>query len=117
MAVAVEPLIAALKAAIVLEVRPSSNAAYLEATLSREQLARCRELLIQQLGIPAKEFWRLAFFDRPTARVVDRLGGIRMNQCLFLSRVDGRSAVYATLWPWSSDPARITLKVGVVVVE
>ena len=116
MAVTIEPLIAALKAGVPFsEVRPSSNATYLEATLSREQLARCSELLVQHFGAPTKKFGQLALFGGKTARVVKRVGGIRMGQCLFLSRIDGQSAVYATLWPWSSDPARITLKVGVVV--
>ncbi|MBI4341028.1 MAG: hypothetical protein HY598_01955 [Candidatus Omnitrophica bacterium] len=115
MPAAVEAVIAALKAAVPLEMRPVSNAAYLEATLSRQQLPRCRELLQQHFGAPVKEFGRPALWMGWRRRFVKRLGGIRFNQCLFLDAQEDHSAVYATLWPWSSDPKRITLKVGVVV--
>lgn len=115
MVLAIEPVIATLRAAVPFqEVRSSSTATYLEAALSRQELARCQDLLAQHFGEPVKAFGKPAKFDRPTAKVVDGLGGVRKDQCLFLSRLDDRLMAYAALWPWASDPTRVTLKVGVV---
>lgn len=117
MAVAVGSLIAALKEAIPLQVRPTPEAKeYLEGVLLRQDLARCQHLFSGALGPAVKACGEAVSFDARTRRIVETLGGIRSEQCLFLSPVDANEVVYATLWPWSSDPTRITLKVGVVRV-
>ena len=118
MAVDVGPLIAALKQAIPLELRSTPNPSeYLEGVLSRQDLKACYELLVRHFGAAAKEFGKPAAFTGAAARGVERVGGIETNQCLFLSITDERSAVYAALWPWQSDPMRVTLKVGIVPVS
>ncbi len=106
-------LIAALQPGIPMTVRsapPSGD--YLEGVLSRPDLARCYELLVQQLGPPAKDFGQPVAFAKDLQRIVNDLGGIRGDQCLFLKSLEGRQTVYAALWPWASDPRRITLKIG-----
>lgn len=117
MAVEITPLIAALKQAVPLELRSAPDAPeYLEGVLARQHLKPCHELLVQHFGAAAKDFGKRAAFAGAAAKCVERVGGIQTNQCLFLSMRDGRSAVYAALWPWSSDPMRVTLKVGIVAV-
>ena len=109
----VTPLVAALRQAIPMEIRsapPSGDA--LEGVLARPDLSRCYDVLVQQLGPPAKEFAQPAAFPKEIQRVVNDLGGIRPEQCLFLKQAEDRRIVYAALWPWASDPRRITLKVG-----
>ena len=109
----IQPLIAALQQSIPMEVRaapPSGD--YLEGVLSRPDLSRCYELLVQHLGPPAKEFAQPAKFSKEVQRLVNDLGGMRADQCLLLKSVDGKQTIYAALWPWASDPRRITLKVG-----
>ena len=40
-----------------------------------------------------------------------------LDQCLYLKPCDGEQAVYAALWPWASDPRRVTLKVGTLALK
>jgi hypothetical protein len=107
------PLVRALQGGVpLLETRsapPSGDA--LEGVLHRQELQRCYELLKEALGPPAKEFGAQVRFDRPAQQVVDALGGIRKDQCLFL-KPDGDQVAYAALWPWASDAQRVTLRVG-----
>jgi len=110
----VGPLIAALTKTISLEVRSASASdERLEAVLSRPNLQRCYGLLTEALGPPAKEFGKAATFEPDMQRVVEQLGGIRTDQCLFLKPAGAQRVAYAALWPWASDPTRVTLKVGV----
>ena len=118
MAMAVGALIAALKEAVSLQVRSTpAPEEYLEGVLGRQDLARCHDLLRGALGPAVKAFSQAVTFDAKTSRIVKTLGGIRADQCLFLSPVDAQAVVYAALWPWASDPSRVTLKVGVVKME
>jgi hypothetical protein len=40
------------------------------------------------------------------------MGGLRKGQSFFY-RLEGHQVIYAALWPWESDPTKITLKSGV----
>jgi len=107
------PLIAALKQAIPMEVRAApATGEYLEGVLSRPDLPRCCDLLVQHLGSSVKEFAQPAKFSKEIQRLVNDLGGVRVEQSLFLKTVEGSQTIYAALWPWASNPLRITLKVG-----
>lgn len=115
MAVTVETLVGALQAVPLLERRsPAEKTDYLEGVISRQELKRCYELLMQQFGSATKEFGQPAKFDRVTTQLVERIGGIWNDQCLFFSAIDGKKAVYAALWPWNSDPTKVTLKAGAI---
>ena len=108
----IEPLIVALKQAIPMLVRSApSTGNYLEGVLSRQDLQRCYALLSEAFGPPAKDFGKPAMFEPAIYKVVQGLGGVRAEQCLFL-KLDGSQMAYAALWPWASDPVRITLKIG-----
>ena len=107
------PLLSALRQGIPMVVRkqrPSGD--YLEGVLAHHDLARCCELLRGTLGEPAKEFGKDAKLDRAVQKAIGAIGGIRTEQCLFLAQPEPQRMVYATLWPWASDPAQITLKIG-----
>ncbi len=115
MAAAIGQVIAALRAEIPIELRSAPESGeYLEGVLLREDLSRCQVLLAGHLGGPVKDFGVVAKLDRATAKTIEKLGGVWTNQCLFLSRLEAQSAIYAMLWPWGSDASRITLKVGIV---
>ncbi len=113
----VKPLIIALRRDVPMLVRnaPATDDA-LEGVLARPDLSRCYELLKTALGAPVKEFGQPAKLEPAMRKAVERLGGIRVEQCLFLKPLDGAHGIYAALWPWASDPTRITLKVGVCPV-
>jgi hypothetical protein len=110
----VQRLIETLKQEIrFVEHRPGrGSVTYLETVLLRQDLASCCSLLQQALGPPLKDFGQSAQFEPAIQRVVALLGGIRIDQCLFFARGEGQQVGYAALWPWASDPNRITLRVG-----
>ena len=111
----VPSLIGILKSTVPMEVRTADDSvAYLEGVLSKENLPRCVDVLNGSLGPPAKPFGEKGRFDRKMKRVVDGLGGILETQCLFLKPIASQQLAYAALWPWRSDPQRVTLKVGTV---
>ena len=84
----------------------------LEAVLLRAHLARCYDLLAKALGPPLKEFGESVALTPEARRTADAVGGIRSNQCFFLAQQGAKHVAYAALWPWGSDPTRLTLKVG-----
>lgn len=110
------PLIEALKRDIPMLVRaaPSSGDS-LEGVLSRPDLQRCYTLLKEALGPPVKDFAQPVPSEATIRKAVEGLGGIRTEQCLFLKFSDPpQGGIYAALWPWASDPTRITLKIGLL---
>ena len=111
----VKPLIDALQQAIpFVEKREAPPAGdYLEGVLSREDLARCCALLSGAFGPATKDFGKVVRFTRQSQAVVNHLGGIRPEQCLFLKEEANQPIAFAALWPWASNPERVTLKVGV----
>ena len=112
----ITPLIAAVTTNIrflVVRTAPASGD-YLEGVLAAAEMERCCALLEQALGPPLKPFRTAATLEPSMRRLVERLGGIRQDQCLYLQlQADGHSR-YASLWPWASDPNRLTLKLGVL---
>lgn len=115
MAAATQPLIEALQQAIPFVERreASEDGGYFEGVLARGDLERCCQLLGGVLGPAAKEFGKTVRFAKPAQAVVEHLGGIRPDQCLFLKEEPDQPIAFAALWPWASNPDRVTLKVGV----
>ena len=115
MTIAIGPVIDALRLKMkFVELRagpPSQD--YLEAVLNRGDLPMCCELLVGVFGPPLKVFGEAAMLESSIESVVASVGGIRTEQCLFLQSIEGARAAYAALWPWASDPMRVTLKVGI----
>ncbi len=101
-----------------LEVRTAPTATdYFEAVLGQNDLQRCAALLVEALGPPAKDFNQAATLEPKIRKAIDTIGGIQHGQCLFLNHEDPTRLGYAALWPWASNPERITLKVGMIAVR
>ncbi len=118
MAASVSSLISSLKGGISMEVRaapPSGD--YLEGVMTRQQLQPCCALLAGTLGPAAKEFGKPVKLEPNIRKAVGEIGGVRPDQCLYLVPSGTNQMVYAVLWPWASDPNRITLKVGTLSVS
>ena len=115
MAAVTKPLIDALQQAISFVERreASEDGGYFEGVLARSDLERCCQLLSGALGPAAKDFGKTVKFTKPAQAVVNHLGGIRPDQCLFLKEEPNQPIAFAALWPWASNPQRVTLKVGV----
>jgi hypothetical protein len=97
-----------------IEIRPTSRGTeYLEAVIALEDLEALRSLLRKHLGPAAKESGKEASFPEKIQGLVDSLGGLRIEQSFFYKQ-NGTQVIYAALWPWRSDPSRITLKSGII---
>jgi|SRR4030042_2992278 hypothetical protein len=112
-------MIEELKRTLKMEVRSDSQEMeYLEAVLEKEDLKLLNSLLRKHLGPAAKECGEEANLPEEIQKLVDSLGGLRNEQSFFFKQ-EGHQIIYAAIWPWQSDPNKITLKSGVskLVIE
>jgi hypothetical protein len=106
-------LIKEIKKTVKMEIRPTSRGTeYLEAVVTLEDLEVLRSLLKKHLGPATKESGKEASFPQTIRELIDSLGGLRIEQSFFCKQ-DGKQVTYAAIWPWQSDPNRLTLKSGV----
>jgi len=105
-------MIEEIKGTLKMEIRPNSQGLeYLEAVLHKKDLELLNSLLKKHLGPPAKESGKEANMPKEIQKLVDFLGGLRNEQSFFY-RQDGNEVKYAAIWPWVSDPNKMTLKSG-----
>jgi len=106
-------MIEELKGTLGMEIRSNSQELdYLEAVLQTEDLELLHSLLSKHLGPAAKESGKEANLPKEIEGLVDALGGLRKDQSFFY-RQEGHHVLYAAIWPWQSNPNKITLKTGV----
>jgi hypothetical protein len=102
-----------IKDRIGMEIRPNSQAqVYLEAVVNMGDLERLNSLLSKHFGPPAKESGKETNLPEAIQNIVDSLGGLRNEQSFFY-RQEGHQVYYAAIWPWQSNPNKVTLKSGV----
>ena len=90
----------------------SKGGTYLEAVITLQDLDVLNSLLREHLGPATKVSGKEVYFPTKIQELVDSLGGLRIEQSFFYKQ-DGTQVIYAAIWPWQSDPNRITLKSGV----
>ena len=101
-----------MKKTVKMEVRPSSKGnEYLEAVVDAGELGSLQSLLNKYLGAAAKEPGKEAKLPKEIKQLVDTMGGLRVEQSFYYKK-EGAKAVFAALWPWESNPKKVTLKVG-----
>jgi len=106
-------LIEELKGTLKMEMRSDSQELeYLEAVLQKEDLKLLHSLLRKHLGPAAKECREETNLPEAIQKLIDSLGGLRNEQSFFY-RQEGHQIIYAAIWPWQSNPNKITLKSGV----
>jgi hypothetical protein len=106
-------LIEEIKETLRMEVRPSSQGMeYLEAVIYRKDLGLLISLLKKHLGPALKEPGEEANLPMEIEEMVGSLGGLWIDQSFFYKQ-DDRGVLFALLWPWESNPDKITLKAGV----
>jgi hypothetical protein len=106
-------LIEEIKEAITLEIRSNlQGSEYLEAVINTKDIELLNSLLKKYLGSAAKEHGEEANLPEEIQDMVDSLGGLRNDQSFFY-RQEGNQVIYAAIWPWGSNPNKITLKCGV----
>ena len=98
---------------LAMEIRPNSKGLeYLEGVINKEDLELLNCLLKKYLGQAAKESGKEANLPKEIQKIADSLGGLRNDQSFFY-RQDGNEVIYASIWPWASNPDKITFKCGV----
>ncbi len=106
-------IIKEIKETFRMEIRPNSQGSdYLEAVLNTKDVELLVSLLERYLGAAVKERGKEANLPKEVQELVDSLGGLREEQSFF-HKQDGNRVIYAALWPWGSDPTKITLKSGI----
>jgi len=106
-------LIEEIKKTMTLEIRSNSQGSeYLEAVIDTKDIELLHSLLKKYLGSAAKEREEEADLPEEIQDMVDSLGGLRNDQSFFYKR-EGHQVIYAAIWPWGSNPNKITLKCGV----
>jgi hypothetical protein len=106
-------LIEEIKESLMMEIRPiSQGLEYLEAVINNKDLELLNSLLKKHLGPAAKESGKKTDLPKEIQKLVDSLSGLRYEQSFFYKR-DGNKVIYAAIWPWASNPDKITLKSGV----
>ena len=106
-------LIKEMRKTVRMEIRATSHGTeYLEAVITLEDLEALRSLLKKHLGPATKESGKEVSFPQTIRELVDSLGGLRIEQSFFYKQ-EGQQVTYAAIWPWQSDPNRMTLKSGV----
>lgn len=103
-----------LRTKLELEIRPHSDEnEYLEAVVQTKDLDALNEILTKHLGHPLKKAGKNVRFTGEVQKIVDSIGGLRAEQTFYYSDKE-EATYYAALWPWASDPLRITLKAGII---
>jgi len=106
-------MIEELKGTLGMEIRSNSQELeYLEAVLQTNDLELLHSLLRKHLGPAAKESGTEVNLPKEIGALVDALGGLRKEQSFFY-RQDGHHVLYAAIWPWQSNPNKVTLKAGI----
>ncbi|HUL23448.1 MAG TPA: hypothetical protein VLZ10_18480 [Thermodesulfobacteriota bacterium] len=106
-------MIEEIKRSLWIETRPSSRGSeYLEGVINKKDLELLNSLLEKYLGPVVKEPGREAYLPKEVQKIVDALGGLRNEQSFFYRQEDN-TVMYACIWPWASNPDKITLKCGV----
>jgi hypothetical protein len=108
-------MIEVLRDRVRMEVRPGSfGSEYLEAVVTGDDIDLLTALLTDHAGPAAKEPGKGGVLPVEVQGLVDSLGGLRKEQSFYYHKTADNTVVYAALWPWQSDPGKITLKAGVV---
>ena len=106
-------MIEEMKKTLTMEIRPiSQGMEYLEAVINGKDLGLLYSLLKKHLGAAAKESGKETNLPKDIQKIVDSLGGLRNEQSFFY-RKEGNKVIYAAIWPWMSNPDKVTLKSGI----
>jgi hypothetical protein len=100
-----------IKKSVPVEIRADSKD-YLEAVVDRQGLDLLLPILTRYFGTAAKGPGEKATFPPQIVKLVASLGSLRLEQSFYYKEENNR-VVYAALWPWGSNPNKVTLKSGV----
>jgi hypothetical protein len=106
-------LIEEIKSNLRMEVRPNSQGLdYLEAVFQKKDADSLTSLLRKHLSTEVKVLDGEITLPPMIQKLVDSIGGLRSGQ-FFYYKQEAQLVTYAALWPWESNPEKITLKTGI----
>ena len=106
-------MIEEIKKTFQIEIRPNSQGLeYLEAVIVKKDLNLLESLLKKYLGPLAKGPGKETNLPEEIQKIVDSLGGLWNGQSFFYKQ-ESNEVIFAALWPWETDPNKITLKSGI----
>ena len=100
-----------IKKTVPMEIRVDSKD-YLEVVVDRQGLDLLLPVLTKYFGAAAKGPGEKATFPPPIVKLVASLGSLRLEQSFYYKEEKNR-VVFTALWPWGSNPDRVTVKSGV----
>ena len=110
-------LIEEIKSTLRMEVRPSSQGLdYLEAVFQKSDIGLLNAILRKYLGTERKALDKYITLPPIVQKLVDSIGGLWPGQ-FFYYKQEVQWVTYAALWPWESNPKKITLKSGVWKID
>jgi hypothetical protein len=96
-----------------IEIRPTTREPeYFEAVIRKEDLGLLLSILRKHLGPAVHEPGKEVKLPMEIQRGVNSWGGLRIEQSFFYKKED-KQVIFAALWPWVSNPNKITLKSGI----
>jgi hypothetical protein len=96
-----------------MDIRLSSQGfEYLDAVIQKNDLELLKSLLMKYLGPAAREPGREVELPIGIQSLLDSMGGLRVDQSFYYKQGNDGEVAFALLWPWASDPEKITLKAG-----
>lgn len=110
-------LIEEIKRTLRMEIRPTSrNLDFLEAVFQKKDLGSLNSLLTKYLGTEVNAHGKETTLPPIIQKLVDSIGGLWPGQSFFYKQ-EYQLVTYAALWPWETNPDKITLKSGVWKIE
>ncbi|MBM4338810.1 MAG: hypothetical protein FJ110_04640 [Deltaproteobacteria bacterium] len=110
-------LIEEIKSTLRMEIRPNSQGLdYLEAVFQKSDLGLLNPLLRKYFGTEVETPGKEITLPPIIQKLADSIGGLWPGQFFFYKQED-EWVTYATLWPWESNPEKITLKSGVWKID
>ena len=105
-------LIDDIKASLELEVRSCKDTVLVFAAVFRaKESDKLLGVLQRYIGDPLKPPGKNVRLQKEAAKIANSMGGIRREQSFYMKE-ESDGYLYAALWPWESDPSRVTLKIG-----
>lgn len=109
-------MIKELRSKIPMQIRSVSRGdEYLEAVVDKKDVEALNQILLKHMGKEAKSPGKKTVLTSDIQKLVKELGGLRNEQTFFYMK-NGDRIMYAALWPWQSDPDKVTLKAGLSAV-
>ena len=101
-----------IQKAMEVEVRASEADEYFEAVFEAKDMEKLSTVAKAALGEPVKPPGKNVKLAADVEELVESMGGLRREQSFYFKKENG-GYTYMALWPWQSNPSKITLKMGI----